>query len=168
MKPIRGKESLFFIKKNQTWFPVGCLTSSPMSEEVEMINTTTRENEGWATDLPTNQSYSISLNGLMVKDDEDSGAEILSYRELRVKKRNLEMIEWKRTTLDGYYVDSGKAHITAISDSDEVDGFITFQATLKGFGKPIESNERIYSLVSADKKDFYTHPDGKTIIQTKE
>lgn len=164
---IRGKESMFYIKKNDVFFPVGCLTSSPISEDVEMIDTTTRENEGWRTSLPTNQGYTIELSGLMVQDDEDSGNEILSYRELRAMKRNKELIEWKRETLNGYYIDSGKAYITAISDSDEADGFITFSASLIGYGKPDTSNARIY-ILGDDDKSIYVHPDNNTVIQTEE
>lgn len=165
---IRGKESMFYIKKNDVFFPVGCLTSSPLSEDVEMIDTTTRENEGWRTSLPTNQGYTIELSGLMVQDDEDSGNEILSYRELRAMKRNKELLDWKRETLNGYYIDSGKAYITAISDSDEADGFITFSASFVGYGKPIEDNARIYVLGNGQKTQIYTHPDGETVIQTKD
>lgn len=164
--PIKGKESLFYIKKNNVYFPVGCLTSSPLSEDVEMISTTTRENEGWKTSEPTNQGYSIQLSGLMIMDDSDSGNEVLSYRELRAKKRNKELIEWKRTTLGGYYIDSGKAYITSVSDSDEADGFITFSASLVGFGRPDESNERIYILGVPD-ESIYTHKDKNTVIQIK-
>lgn len=166
---IKGIESLFYIKKNDEYFPVACLTSSPFSEDVEMLGTTTRENEGWKTALPTNQSYSINLSGLMVQDDEDSGNEVLSYRQLRIMKRNRELIEWRRVTLDGYYIDSGRAYITNISDSDEADGFITFQATLQGYGKPDnETNNRIYVLGNVPRTQIYTHPDGVTVIQTKE
>lgn len=164
---IRGKESMFYIKKNDVFFPVGCLTSSPISEDVEMIDTTTRENEGWRTSLPTNQGYTIELSGLMVQDDDDSGNEILSYRELRAYKRSKVLIEWKRETLGGYYIDSGKAYITAISDSDEADGFITFSASLVGYGRPDLYNRRVYILGNGDKTQIYTHPDGKTVIQTQ-
>lgn len=164
---IRGKESMFYIKKNDVFFPVGCLTSSPISEDVEMIDTTTRENEGWRTSLPTNQGYTIELSGLMVQDDEDSGNEILSYRELRAMKRNKELIEWKRETLGGYYIDSGKAYITSISDSDEADGFITFSASLVGYGRPDVSGKRIY-ILGDDDKSIYVHPDNNTVIQTEE
>lgn len=163
-KPIRGNLSLFYIKKNDVYFPVGCLTSSPLSETVDMIDTTTRQNEGWKTSKPANQGYTIELSGLMVQDDEDSGNEVLSYRELRLKKRNKERIEWKRTTLGGYYIDSGQAYITTISDSDEADGFITFQASLTGYGMPTESSERIYALGGGD-NDLYVHTNGYTITE---
>ena len=168
MNPIQGKESLFYIKINNDFVPVGCLTSSPISEDVDMIDTTTRENEGWKTELPTNQSYTIQLDGLMVMDDEDSGNNVISYRELRGIKRNKVLVEWKRKTLSGYYIDSGKAYITAISDSDQADGFITFQATLKGFGKPLVSDARIYILGNGNKTQVYTHPDEQTVIQIED
>lgn len=164
---IKGIESLFYIKKNDVFFPVACLTSSPISESVEMIDTTTRDNQGWKTSLPTNQSYTISLSGLMVQDDEDSNNGVLSYRELRQMKRNRELIEWKRETLGGYYIDSGKAYITSISDSDEADGFITFNVSLVGFGIPDDSGKRIY-ILGDDDKSIYTHPDNNTVIQTEE
>lgn len=164
---IKGKESLFYIKKNDVFFPVACLTSSPLSEDVEMIDTTTRDNEGWKTALPTNQSYQIAISGLMVQDDDDSDNGVLSYRELRKYKRDRVLIDWKRTTLSGYYVDSGKAYITSISDSDEADGDITFSAVLQGYGKPEESNERIFILGNELKTEIYTHPDEITVIQTE-
>lgn len=165
---VHGKESLFYIKKNTVWFPVGCLTSSPINEEVDMIETTTRENEGWKTAFPTNQSYTIPLNGFVVMDDEDAGVEVLSYRELRKMKRNKELVEWKRETLSGYYIDKGFAFITAISDADPADGFATFQATLQGFGAPNEDKERIYILGNGDKTEIYTQEDGKIVIITKD
>lgn len=168
MAYIRGKESLFYVKKNDVYFPVGCLTSSPLSETVDMIETTTRDNNGWKTNYPTLQGYSIELSGLMVMDDEDSGNEVLSYRELRKFKRDKVLIEWQRKTLDGYYIDSGKAYITNISDSDEADGFITFNASLQGYGAPIEDSARIYILGNGEKTQIYTHPDEITVIQTKD
>ncbi|WP_185269271.1 phage tail tube protein [Chryseobacterium indologenes] len=146
MKQIKGEENLFYIKKNNNWVPAACLTSSPISEESETIKTTTRDNAGWSTDYPTNQTYTIQLSGMMIKDDLDSGNNVVSYRELRSYKRNRTLIEWMRKTLSGYYVDSGKAHITSISDNDAVGEFISFNATLLGFGKPEESNERIHVL----------------------
>lgn len=167
LSPIKGSESLFYIMKNDVYFPVGCLTSSPIADDVEMLPTTTRQNEGWKTSFPTNQGYSIELSGLMVMDDDDSGNEVLSYRELRRFKRDKVLIDWERRTLNGYYIDRGKAWITTISDSDEADGFITFNASLVGQGAPIEDNARIYVLGNVPKTEIYTHQDGETLIQTE-
>jgi hypothetical protein len=167
MEFTKGEESLFYIKKNNVWFPVGCLTGSPLSETVEMIPTTTRDNAGWETSFPTLQGYTIELNGLMVLDDVDSGNNILSYRELRKMKRDKTLIEWKRELLKGYHIDQGKAYITNISDADEVGSMITFQASLVGYGPPIETNAKVYVLGNGTKTQVYTHKDGKTVIQTK-
>ncbi len=163
MDGIKGIENLFYIVIDGEDIPVGCLTGSPISKDVQMIETTTRENEGWITELPTNQSYTIQLDGLMVQDDEDSGNTIFSYRRLRQIKRNKELITWKRKTLNGYYIDSGKAHITNISDADTAGEFITFSATLKGFGRPEESSDITYILGNGN--EIYTHPDEVTLIQ---
>ncbi|MEF9476801.1 hypothetical protein OWR28_02665 [Chryseobacterium sp. 1B4] len=130
--------------------PAACLTASPISENSETIKTTTRDNAGWNTDYPTNQSYTIALSGVMIKDDADSGNNVVSYRELRSYKRNRTLIEWMRKTLSGWYVDSGKAHITDISDSDSAGELITFTATLLGYGKPEEGTDKVYLLGDND------------------
>ncbi len=106
-----------------------------MSEEAETISTTTRDNQGWSTDLVTNQSYSISLECVMT-DDRPSNA--LSYWKLRDKKRNRELVEWKRKYLYNDVEETGFAIITSISDSASSEEYITFSMTLKGFGKPNE------------------------------
>lgn len=147
---IKGEESLLYIKKNGKWLPAACIISCPFSEDSETIKTTTRDSGGWETERPTLQSYTLSPTGLIVKDDPDSGNNIVSYRELRNFKRNRTLIEWKIITLAGWYVDSGKAHITSISFTDEPGAFMTFSATLKGYGAPVEGTEKIYILSTED------------------
>lgn len=150
MKQIKGEENLFYIKKNGNWVPAACLTASPISENSETIKTTTRDNSGWNTDYPTNQGYTIALSGVMIKDDADSGNNIISYRELRSYKRNRTLIEWMRKTLSGWYVDSGKAHIIDVADSDTAGEWITFTATLLGYGRPEEGTDKVYLLGDND------------------
>ena len=41
-------------------------------------------------------------------------------------KRSLTLIEWKRETWGGWYIDSGKAHIIDIGDSNVAGEEITF------------------------------------------
>ena len=139
MELIKGSESLFYIVRNGILFPVCCLTSNPIDENAEMMETTTRDNEGWRTSMPTLQSYSIALEGFMTFDDV-IGQNIISYRELRRIKRNKELIVWVIKTLGGQYVDSGKAYIDKISFTDPVDDFIGFSASLVGYGIPNDTN----------------------------
>ena len=61
-----GGYRILYIDSGAGYLPVGCLTSHSFSEESETLNTTTRDNGGWSTEVPTNQSYSISFDGLVL------------------------------------------------------------------------------------------------------
>jgi len=165
LEQIKGEESLFYIKYLDKWYPVGCLTSSPISEESEMIDTTTRDSGGWKTSFPTLQSYSIELSGMVVKDDKDAGNEILSYRKLRTFKRERTLIEWKLESESGYSIDTGKAYISSISQNDEVDSMISFSSSLIGFGKPLEDTAKVYVL--GDPNNDVVYAEGNNLIETK-
>ena len=146
MEVFTGIDSIFYIKYDGLWCPISCEVSSPMSETVEMINTTTRDNAGWKTEKPTLQAYSISIDSVEKKDNYN---EIVSYRKVRKFKRDRIKIEWKRETITNYLVDSGFGYITEISDGNTVGEEITFNFTISGFGKPIENElPDIYSIYS--------------------
>lgn len=153
---ILGENSIFFIKYNNIWCPISCETSSPISENVEMIDTTTRDNGGWKTEKPTLQSYSISVEAALRLDDEMDVSGVVSYNKLRLMKRNRELVEWKRETFGGWYIDQGKAYITDIGDSNAVGEEIMFSMSLSGFGAPeITTNPNL--LLNSD---FTTDIDG--------
>ena len=69
--------------------------------------------------------------------------------------------------MGGWYIDSGKAYIVDISDSNAVGENITFSLQLNGFGKPLETDARIRVLSNVAKTMIYTHPDEVTVIQTE-
>lgn len=146
MAVLKGEDSIFFIKYNDVWCPISCETSNAFSENVEMINTTTRDNAGWKTELPTTQSYSISLEAVLKIDNETENSNVLSYNKIRAMKRNRELIEWKRETWGGWYIDAGKAYITEIGDSNAVGEELTFSLSLSGFGMPGEGTARVTVL----------------------
>lgn len=143
---LKGEDSLFYIKYNGVWCPIACETSNSFSESVEMINTTTRDNAGWKTEIPTNQSFSISLDAILTIDDKTANSNVLSYNKIRKMKRERTLIEWKRETFEGWYIDGGKAYIVDISDANAVGEDITFSLQLNGFGKPLESTARVSVL----------------------
>ena len=143
---ILGEDSLFFIKYNGIWCPISCETSSPLSESVEMMNTTTRDNAGWKTEKPTLQSYSIAVDAMLRLDDETPTSNVLSYNKIRAMKRNRQLVEWKRETWGGWYIDQGQAYITEISDSNAVGEEISFSLTLSGFGAPTTDTARVNVL----------------------
>jgi hypothetical protein len=134
---INGSNRVLFIKWEDEFLPIGCLTSDSFSENVEMLSTTTRDNAGWATSVPTNQSYNISFDGLVINTNFNGGDfNKVSLDRLRELKRNRTLIEWKSEDVDKIFVDSGKGYITDLSDSANIDEFISFNGSIVGFGEP--------------------------------
>ena len=144
---IDGAYSILYIKWEEEFLPIGCLTSESFSEEAESLDTTTRDNAGWKTTTPTNQSYSISFEGL-VKNTNFNGGDFskISLDRLRVLKRSRTLIEWRTEDKDLTFVDSGFGHITSLSRSSTSDEFITFSANIEGYGAPASASGTVYTL----------------------
>lgn len=161
---IQGKKSIFYIKHLGVFYPISCEINSNISETTEMLETTTRDNTGgWKTSTPTKQSYTISFSGLAVKEFDSS---TFSYWELVKKKRNRELIEWKQKTLNGYYVVSGKAYISSIDMTNNVDEFIMFNITFEGYGELEVSSEAVGVLATTEDEGLLFDNDD-TLIYTE-
>tara|TARA_R110002074_G_scaffold317595_2_gene488047 strand:- start:627 stop:1088 length:462 start_codon:yes stop_codon:yes gene_type:complete len=146
---INGTYSILYIKWEDEFLPIGCLTSDSFSEGVEMLDTTTRDNAGWKTSTPTTQSYSINFEGLIKQTLFVGQAEtVLTYQNIKTLKRNRTLIEWKINSGVDIYVSSGFAHITSLGNSSNIDEFISFNATLEGYGTITESTRRLNFLQS--------------------
>ena len=66
MDYFKGEDRILYFKVNGSWLPVGCLTENSLNETSEFLDTTTRDNKGWSTSIPINQSYTLSFAGLQV------------------------------------------------------------------------------------------------------
>lgn len=144
---IKGTDRIVYIKWEDEFLPIGCLTSDSFDEDVEMLPTTTRDNNGWRTDVPTNQGYSISIDGLLINTNFNGGDfSKVSYDRLRVLKRSRTLIDWKIQDINLTFVDSGKGYITNLSDSASIDEFITFNATILGYGEPTSTTGQVFEL----------------------
>ena len=130
---INGDIELLYFKIDGIYTPIGCLTSNSFNEEVDMLNTTTRQDAGWESSRPTMQRYSISFAGL-VTDDINFG-NVVSYASIRNLKRQRTLIDWKISRGNGYD-DYGQAYITNVSDSAEVESFVSFEGSMVGYGEP--------------------------------
>lgn len=144
MKQLIGQDVLFFINHENFWVPIGCETGHTLSEASSFIPTTTRDNGGWETDLPIGQSYTLSVDGIVIESEARDG--ILPYFYLRNLKRSNQLVEWRRVFLLDKHIDTGFAHITDISDTTTVNETVTFTMSLKGFGAPtyITSEDNFY------------------------
>ena len=135
---INGTYRILFIKWVDEFLPIGCLTSDSFEESVDMLDTTTRDNQGWKTSTPTNQNYNISFDGVLINTNFTGGDTTkVSYDRLRILKRNRTLIEWKIQDFLGIFKDTGKGYITNLSDSANLDEFITFSASIVGYGQPL-------------------------------
>ena len=123
-----GKYKVFKIKVSGTYYPVACLTSNSFNEQIEMLDTTTRDNEGWKTSIPTWQDYTVSLSGLIDENDN-----IVTYSYLENLKRNRTIFDWQlEDEIDGIY-DEGRGFITSLSNDANVDDYISFSAEVQGY-----------------------------------
>lgn len=126
---LQGDTKIFYIKDASVWVPVGCLTSNGITEDAEFLETTTRLSGGWRTTKPTNQSYTLNVEAYSTRD---SG--LLSYEDLRDKKRARSLVEWKID--DGTNKETGYASISQIGETAPAGELVTFSMQLIGYGVP--------------------------------
>ena len=141
MNFIQGDFKILYIKKGVNYLPIGCLTSNSFEEGSELINTTTRDNAGWATSRPVNQSYSISFEGLITQ--EFSLSSNITFQEIKQLKRNRTLIEWR---IDDTYgnAENGSGYINSLSDASGIDEMVTFTGGITGYGIPIDEVISVY------------------------
>lgn len=114
------------------YLPIACVESNDFTESVEMLDTTTQESGGWASSIPTNQTYSISFSGVQ----KNNAGYTLSFAKLQGIKRNRERVLWR--LVGGELQDEGSGYITDLSETAEGNGFIGFSGSLMGFGTPAD------------------------------
>lgn len=136
MDYIQGDERILYIKDGEIYKPVGCLTSNPLSETVQMLETTTRNSGGWKTGIPTVQSYDINFDGFQVVTGDSGDNSKISYDGLKILKRLRQRIEWRISDIGGSLVDEGFGYITDIGESNNSGELLTFRGTIIGDSEP--------------------------------
>lgn len=170
METYSGSDRVLYIKYLGNWLPVGCLTSNSLSENAEMLQTTTRDNDGWSTSRPTMQSYSISFEGLQINTTIAGGSFfVASYDRLKLLKRSKTLLDWKIQGTVYPTVDYGKCYITEISEASVVDDLLTFSGSMTGYGLPLTKTLGEFVLNDGDPNVILTtSEDANFIIKTKE
>jgi hypothetical protein len=168
MEYYNGYDRILYIKLNGNWLPIGCLTSNSIAESAEMLPTTTRDNDGWATSRPTNQNYSISFEGLQINTTVAGGTfTVASYDKLKILKRSKILLDWKIQGSVFPVIDYGKAYINEISEASAVDDFLTFAGSLTGYGLPKTRTIGEFVLNDGDPDVIVvTNEDANFIIRT--
>lgn len=137
---VNGEDRILFIKYNGIYLPIGCLTGNTIDETTDMIDTTTRDNQGWSTSVPLLQSYSIGFSGIQVNSTVVGGNfNVASYDKLTVIKRDKIRVEWKIQGSIFPVVDYGEGYITDLGSAENVGEFMSFSGSITGFGKPLKT-----------------------------
>jgi hypothetical protein len=169
MTYILGEDRILYIKVNGQWLPIGCLTTNSFSESVEMMDTTTRDNQGWSTSIPLVQQYEISFEGIQINTTMNGGNfGVASYDKLKLLKRDKILLEWKIQGSEYPTVDYGKFYITSISDSNAVGEFIIFSGSATGFGKPLTTSLGTTVLNNGDPNVIVNNGTNEYIIRTSD
>ena len=141
---IEGVYSVLYIKWQGVFLPIGCLTSDSFIEDIDTLDV--NRSSTYRGSIPTNQSYNISFDGLVIGTSNTGGDSTkISLDRLTNLKTNRTLIEWKTEASNSVFIDSGFGYITNLSKSSNIDEFISFNATIQGFGIPSS-----YSLLSTN------------------
>lgn len=157
---INGSNRILYIKLEDTYVPIGCLTSNSFSESSDMLGTTTRDNtNGWTSSIPTNQSYSVPFDGVLTS--EYSSTSQITYYQLQIYKRTKSLIEWRVDDGLGNY-DYGSGYISDLSNANSVDEYVSFSGVITGFG--IVGNEEVARLLLEGGHFVLTEADEKILL----
>lgn len=138
---IIGAENILYIKIDDTFIPFACLTNNSFTEDVEMLETTTRANNGWKTSRPNAQSFSVSFEGLQINTTQSGGQTTkASYDRLKAIKRSRELQTFRIITSEGLFVEDFQGHITSIGEAAPVDDFLSFSGEILGWSEPTSSS----------------------------
>lgn len=135
-----------------------------------MMQTTTRDNDGWSTSRPAMQNYSISFDGLQINTVVAGGTfTVASYDKLKLLKRDKILLDWKIQGATFPTVDYGKCYINELSEASAVDDFLTFSGVMTGYGKPKTRTIGEFVLSDGDPDVILTTDETATlIIRTKD
>ena len=122
---IDGTTVLFYINTESGWIPVGCLTDNPFSVSTDRLETTVRGSGGFKSYIPTIHDYSLSLSGILSKNEG-----VVSYNDLSTLQRTRVIFEWMISSTDNHIGESGTAFITELSLGSSAHAWVSFSCTL--------------------------------------
>lgn len=130
---IKGDDVLFSIYDTNAYEPIACITSSSISESVEIEELQTKCDPGNIVKTPSTYSYEISGDGLYIDEAVDTGKQ--SHAKLKALLRAKTRIVWKMTTgittpTDEY----GYGYITSLDLTGDAGVNSTFTFTISGSG----------------------------------
>ncbi len=116
---------LYAADKNGVQTRIGGQTDASLSFGAEMVDTTSKDHSGWASDMPAGKSWEISSSAFLAFD---TGHEILEDAFMNSQLVDVQL----RTPSNSKWI--GKAYIENLDYSFGVKDIAQFDFTLKGQG----------------------------------
>ncbi len=133
----KGGESILYIKFNDAFAPVACLTTHTISETAESLETTIAVGlgESWRTYTPDFQSYNLQASGLKINDQDGQYSARLSLPKLKTLKRSRTIFDWEIRTGGGTFLEFGTGFITSLTENAAIGEYINFDVSIIGVGQ---------------------------------
>lgn len=132
---IQGNTVIFSIYNTSAYEPLACITSSSLSEEVEIDEVETKCDPGNIVKTPGSYSYEISAEGIYI--DEAVNTNKQSHAKLKALLRAKTLITWRMATSlssTGQENEYGTGYITSLELTGEAGENATFSITISGTG----------------------------------
>ncbi len=136
---IKGDDVLFSIWDTDAYEPIACITSSSISESVEIEEVQTKCDPGNIVKTPSTYSYEISGDGLYIDEAVDINKQ--SHAKLKALLRAKEKITWKMSTgITSPTDEYGFGYITALDLTGDAGVNASFTFTISGTGAIVSTD----------------------------
>ena len=118
--------------ENDTWEIVACATSGTFSGSMEVIDATTKDNDGEREILTSSLSWTMTADGLIeygLSSSVRSAADLFTLWKAKTKVK----VAWT-TGLDGDLMYWGKAYITSYEETAGLNEVASFSVNFEGDG----------------------------------
>lgn len=130
---IQGNVVIFSIYGGAAYEPIACITSSSISESLNINEVETKCDPGNAVKTPGTYSYEISGDGIYIDESVDTGKQ--SHDTLKGYLRNKTLITWQMATgIASPTEEYGTGYITSCELTGEAGSDATFSFSLSGSG----------------------------------
>lgn len=158
---VTGNNVVLFIDVAGEWTPYACARSATITINTETIETSVSGSGLWATFLPTKNSFSISMDGVV--SIVETGSLVLSDLHAKQFAQTILLLRFERTDEAGnIYANECSGYITSSSDTGNFDDMDTFSIEIQGTGAIIQDAH--YDRILAETGDYVLAETGDFIL----
>lgn len=138
MSVISGSLRKLAIRRGGTsgsWEDVAHIISDSWNTQTDFAETTTRENNGFKSFIPTALSSTIEASGLIFQDSDLTGK--IGYKTLKEVQEAFEKVEYRLQILNEDYTYYGNMYVANVGDAAEVSGLLEYSISFQLTDKPV-------------------------------